>query len=106
MIKVLRMISRKPRTYFVYILTNKNKTTLYIGVTNDLKRRLHEHKNNENKSSFTKRYNCFYLIYYEQFSRIVEAIAREKELKGWKRDKKEYLIHDFNPDWEFLNDEI
>ena len=100
------MISYRQYDYYVYILTNKNKTTLYIGVTNDLKRRLHEHQHSDNKSSFTRRYNCFYLIFYEHYKNINEAIAREKELKGWKRDKKEYLIHDFNPDWEFLNEEI
>lgn len=79
---------------------------MYIGVTNDLSRRLYEHRYNDKKNSFTRRYNCFYLIFYEHYKNINEAIAREKELKGWKRDKKEYLIHDFNPDWEFLNEEI
>lgn len=99
------MTTSRPHDYYVYILTNKNKTTLYIGVTNDLKRRLYEHRHNDDKSSFTKRYNCFYLIYFEYFNGINEAIDREKQLKGWKRNKKENLIYDFNPDWKFLNEE-
>lgn len=92
--------------YFVYILTNFSKTVLYTGVTNDLKRRLYEHKDGLNKKSFTTRYNCFYLIYWDKFNRIEQAIAREKQIKGWKRDKKESLINDFNSDWRFLNDEV
>ena len=93
--------------YFVYILTNKNKTVLYIGVTNDLKQRLYEHKHpTEGTRSFTQKYNCYYLIYYEQFEDINQAIAREKELKGWRREKKEKLIAPFNPEWEFLDENI
>ena len=92
--------------YFVYILTNKNKTTLYIGITNDIKNRLYYHQNNDNKQAFTKKYNCFYLIYYEMFGNVNDAIAREKQLKGWSRKKKEKLIYGFNKEWLFLNDEI
>lgn len=91
--------------YFVYIITNINKTVLYIGVTNDLRRRLYEHKNGL-VEGFTKKYNCFYLLYYEHFTHINHAIKREKELKGWRRDKKEFLINELNPDWKFLNDEV
>jgi len=90
--------------YFVYILTNKNKTVLYIGVTNDIIKRLYEHKNSLNKNSFTKRYNVFYLIYFEHFENINDAIDREKEIKAWKRKKKEDLINSINPEWKFLND--
>ncbi len=94
-------------SYFVYILTNKNKTVLYIGVTNNLEKRLYEHKHlTENIQSFTKKYNCYYLLYYEQFQDVDQAIVREKELKGWRREKKEKLITSFNPDWRFLNDDI
>jgi putative endonuclease len=93
------------KTYFVYILTNKNKTVLYIGVTNDLARRLWEHQTHQNHiNAFTHRYNCYYLVYYEEFNDIDQAIAREKELKGWKRIKKDNLIYEFNPEWKFLND--
>lgn len=93
--------------YFVYILTNKNKTVLYTGVTNELEKRLYEHKNPAaDLRCFTKKYNCYFLLFYEQFQDVNQAIAREKELKGWKREKKEKLITSFNSDWRFLNDDI
>jgi putative endonuclease len=91
--------------YFTYILTNKNKTVLYIGVTNNLNDRIKYHKENK-KNSFTYKYKCFYLIYFEYFSEINQAIAREKQLKGWKRVRKEKLITNFNPNLKFLNNEI
>lgn len=92
--------------YFVYILTNFNKSVLYTGVTNDLRRRLFEHKNEVNKNSFTSKYKCFYLIYWDKFNFVEQAIDREKEIKGWTRTKKESLINNFNPEWKFLNDEV
>ena len=93
--------------YYTYILTNKSKTVLYIGVTNNLKLRLEYHKiPNESKNNFTTKYKCFYLIYYEHFQDINIAICREKELKGWRREKKEMLINSINPDWDFLNDSV
>lgn len=95
--------------YFIYITTNKNKTVLYTGVTNDLYRRLSEHKENSiilNHCSFAGKYKAYYLIYYEQFQHIENAIAREKEIKGWRRSKKEALINSINPEWRSLNDEI
>ena len=96
-----------PHNYYVYILTNKIKTVLYTGVTNDLKNRLYWHKNPEAiEKSFTSRYKCFYLIYFEHFGDIDTAINREKQIKGWTRQKKENLINGFNPDWKFLNEEI
>ena len=81
---------------------------LYTGVTNNLGGRLEEHKDDSfrGKRSFAGKYNCYYLLYYEHFDYIEYAIDREKEIKGWKRDKKEKLITNFNPDWRFLNDEI
>uniref|UniRef100_UPI003217DA5B GIY-YIG nuclease family protein n=1 Tax=uncultured Draconibacterium sp. TaxID=1573823 RepID=UPI003217DA5B len=91
--------------YFVYVVTNKNKTVLYIGVTNDLQRRVYEHENGL-LPGFTKKYNCHFLIYYEHFQNIDDAIAREKEIKKWRREKKENLINDINPDWKFLNSQI
>lgn len=90
--------------FYVYILTNKSKTVLYTGVTNDLKRRLQEHKGKLNPNSFTARYNVEFLLYYEHFNWIQLAIAREKEIKDLKRDKKEILINTINPDRNFLND--
>jgi putative endonuclease len=95
--------------YYVYITTNKNKTVLYIGVTNNLYTRLQQHQDNAksiNNKSFAAHYNAYYLLYYEHFEWIEQAIAREKELKGWRRSKKEELINKKNPDWNFLNDSI
>lgn len=93
--------------YYVYILTNKNKTVVYIGVTNDLKLRLHQHNHPQKfNNAFTAKYKCFYLIYFEHFLDIEQAIAREKQIKGWSRQKKEDLINSFNENWSFLNDEI
>ena len=87
--------------YYVYILTNKTDTVMYIGVTNDLQRRLCEHKN-EQIEGFTKRYHVHKLVYYEEYHEINDAIAREKQLKGWKREKKNALVLAKNPnldDW-------
>lgn len=93
--------------YFVYILTNPKKTVLYTGVTNNLANRLHEHFEMRGKSSsFAGKYYCFNLIYYEQFDQIEHAIGREKEIKGWKREKKENLVASANSDWCFLNKEV
>ena len=86
-------------------MTNKHKNVLYIGVTNDLERRVEEHETGKYKG-FTKKYNCHYLVYYEHFTQIEHAIDREKELKKWRREKKDKLITSFNPEWEFLNDKI
>ena len=94
----------KEHNYYVYILTNYSKKVLYTGVTNDLHRRLSEHK--MGKSEFTAKYNCFYLVYWEYLKYINNAIEREKEIKGWQRNKKESLIVSFNPEWKFLDEEI
>ena len=91
-------------TFYVYILTNKNKTVLYTGVTNNLKLRLYQHENKLNSKSFTSRYNTHFLIYYEKFGWIQQAIEREKEIKNLSREKKLNLIREFNPDLEFLNE--
>ncbi|MBT8278698.1 MAG: GIY-YIG nuclease family protein [Bacteroidia bacterium] len=94
--------------YYVYILTNKSKSVLYTGITNNLNHRIRFHREdaNLNKKAFTSKYNCFYLIFYEHYNDINIAITREKQLKGWRRVKKEKLISDFNPDWKFLNDDV
>ncbi|SDD28582.1 GIY-YIG nuclease family protein [Pedobacter soli] len=95
------------RNYFVYILTNKNKTVVYTGVTNDLEVRLTQHRENkDNKFAFTYKYNCYYLVYFEHFQYIEHAIEREKEIKGWTRAKKNALIETENKNWDFLNDTI
>ena len=93
--------------YFVYIVTNPNKTSLYIGVTNDLERRLNEHFENRGESkSFAGKYYCYNLIYFERYDNIENAIEREKELKKWSRKKKENLINTQNPKWNTLNTSI
>jgi putative endonuclease len=95
--------------YFIYITTNKNKTVLYTGVTNDVAVRLSQHLQSSQKfpsSSFAGKYNAVYLLYYERFGDINHAIEREKEIKGWRRSKKEALISSVNPGWRFLNDEV
>ena len=88
--------------YYVYILTNQNNKVMYIGMTNDLQRRLYEHKN-ELIDGFTKRYHVHKLVYFEQTSDVNEAIAREKQLKGWLRAKKNALVETINPEWKDLS---
>ena len=82
--------------YWVYIVGNRGATTIYIGVTNDIKRRISEHKLGE-VPGFTKRYKCDILLYFEEYNNIKNAISREKELKGWRRERKEQLIATLNP---------
>jgi len=94
-----------PEHYYVYIMTNKYNTVLYTGVTNDLIRRVYEHKN-KLVEGFTAKYNLTKLVYYEISKDVKEAINREKQIKGWKREKKEKLIKGFNPDWKDLYEEI
>jgi putative endonuclease len=91
-------------TYYVYIITNPYRTTFYIGVSNNLAERLHQHKENilSGKKTFAAKYNVQHLVYYEKFAWVQNAIAREKELKGWRREKKLSLIRAFNEDFEFL----
>jgi len=80
---------------------------LYVGVPNDLVRKLYEHKENKgDKKTFAGKYYCYNLVYYEHFSHIEHAIEREKEIKKWRREKKNTLIESLNPEWIFLNKEI
>lgn len=88
--------------YYVYIPTNWTKSTLYIGITNDLSRRLFEHKSKILKG-FSKKYRTFYLIYYESTNDVYSAIEREKQIKRWNRRKKENLIKMSNPEWKELS---
>jgi putative endonuclease len=87
--------------YYVYILTNRWKNVLYTGVTNSLERRVWQHKNGA-IPGFTKKYNCDRLVYLEIFQNINQAIAREKQIKGWTRARKDALIATTNPDWNDL----
>ena len=91
--------------YYVYILTCDNRRTLYVGVTNDLVRRVYEHKN-ELADGFTKRYHIHHLVYFEQTPDVNAAIAREKQLKGWRREKKVALIEQMNPAWDDLYETV
>jgi putative endonuclease len=84
---------------YVYIVANKNNTVLYVGVTNNLKRRVLEHREKINPKSFTSRYNIDKLLYYEGFQSITDAISREKQLKAGSRQKKIELIIELNKDW-------
>ena len=88
---------------FVYFMANAHNTTLYIGVTSDLDKRVWEHKSGVDKGCFTNRYNCHKLVYYEAFGDIKYAIAREKQLKNWKREWKNALVAKENPDWKDLS---
>jgi len=89
-------------TYYIYIITNKAKTVLYTGVTNNLGLRLQQHQNGLNPQSFTSKYKIHYLLYFETFTWIQDAILREKQIKGWRKEKKIDLIKTLNPDLEFL----
>ena len=91
--------------YYVYMLTNKNNTVLYTGFTNNLKRRLYEHRNNL-ADGFTKKYNVHKLVYYEVTNDVNSAIAREKQIKGWTRAKKNALIESENPQWCDLGETV
>ena len=93
------------RIYYVYILTNKNHTVLYTGVTNDLKRRVYQHQQGLG-SAFTKRYNVFVLVYYEGTPSQETAIMREKQIKGGSRQKKLDLINQVNPCWKDLSTKL
>jgi len=92
--------------YYVYILTNITGTVVYTGVTNDLIRRVYEHKNNADPNSFTAKYSVHKLVYFEQTSSRYEAISREKQIKSWRRKKKNQLVESMNPKWEELYDKL
>ena len=90
------------KSFFVYMMTNKSRVVLYTGVTNDLTRRVWEHQNGEVKG-FTKTYKVNRLVYYEDYDDPLDAIAREKEIKGWRRSKKNALVETLNPKWSDLS---
>ncbi|MFH1049812.1 MAG: GIY-YIG nuclease family protein [bacterium] len=93
------------KQFYVYILASKKNGTLYTGVTNDIIRRIYEHKNDIN-DGFTKKYQVYNLVYYEIFNDSYEAIVREKRIKTWKRQWKIELIEKNNPDWKDLYNEL
>ncbi len=91
--------------YYTYILTNDYGNVLYVGVTNDLVRRSYEHKH-KLVDGFTKKYNISKLVYYEQYEEVGAAIAREKQIKGWTRAKKNALVESVNPMWQDVTEQI
>jgi putative endonuclease len=93
------------KLYFVYLLTNKNNNVLYVGLTNHLQRRVYEHKN-KLVEGFTCKYNVDKLVYYETTSDVKAAIDREKEIKKWRREKKNMLIEQRNPEWIDLSSNL
>ena len=93
------------RNYYVYILTNWNNTVMYVGVTNNIRRRLYEHRNKLIKG-FTEKYNLHKLVYIEETSDALAAITREKQLKKWRREKKNRLVMTINPEWNDLAGDI
>ncbi len=93
------------RRYYVYIISNRYRTVFYTGMTNDLERRIWEHKSGEG-STFTSRYRVTDLLYYEEYSQVKEAISREKQLKRWGRQKKLDLIKTLNPEMVDLADQL
>ena len=92
----------KDRHFYVYLLTNWNNKVMYLGVTNDLQRRLYEHKNKLVKV-FTEKYNVDKLVYLEETDDVISALAREKEIKKWRREKKNNLVISVNPEWKDLS---
>ena len=93
------------KTYYIYIMSNTKNTVLYVGMTNDLKRRVEEHKSNSTPG-FTQRYCCHKLVYFETYSDVDQAIYREKQIKGWLRIKKDELIDSTNKERKDLYNEI
>ena len=91
-------------TYYVYIMSNKTHRVLYVGVTNNLERRVNEHKSGAIEG-FTKKYRVHELMYFEEYSSINDAIHREKVIKAWRREKKDALIATLNPSWRDLSSE-
>ena len=92
--------------YYVYILSNNQNNVIYTGVTNDLIRRIYEHKHHMDRSSFTSQYNVEKLVYYEMTSDIESAISREKQIKSWNRKRKDKIVASKNPNWDDLYEKI
>ncbi|MEQ1862396.1 MAG: GIY-YIG nuclease family protein [Chthoniobacteraceae bacterium] len=95
-------MSAESHDYWVYIVSNNTRSTLYIGITSELRVRIWQHRNGSKPGSFSERYHCGHLVYHEHFGDVRNAIAREKQLKGWRREKKNKLITAMNPRWEDL----
>ena len=94
----------RDRSYYVYLLTNWNNRVMYVGVTNNLTRRVYEHKHKMTKG-FTEKYNLYRLVYFEETGDVESALSREKQIKQWRREKKNKLFSSINPDWNDLSEE-
>lgn len=101
---MLNLFQQPEKMYYVYITASKKNGTLYVGMTNNLQRRIHEYKNNM-LPGFTSRYNVTKLVYFEKIDTVIEAIAREKQLKNWHRRWKINLVESMNPNWQDLDPE-
>jgi len=97
------MVKLAEKRYHVYMLANKGRM-LYTGITNDLERRVWEHKNHQT-AGYTKKYDITRLVYYESTTDVLSAITREKQIKGWLRKRKRALIESMNPDWQDLSED-
>jgi len=95
-------LSSADHDYWVYIVSNNTRSALYIGITSELRVRVWQHRNGERPGSFAQRYQCGHLVYFKHYREIRDAIAREKQLKGWRRQKKNALISALNPRWDDL----
>lgn len=93
---------QKYHQYFIYLLTNWNNKLMYVGMTNNLERRIYEHRN-KLVDGYTKKYNIYKLVYFEETSDVMAAISREKEVKKWRREKKNDLVNAVNPGWKDLS---
>lgn len=97
----------KNHNYFTYITTNPNRTVVYVGITNNLQVRLNQHyENRGNPKTWAGKHYCYNLVWWERYQYVHHAIEREKEIKKWRRSKKNDLIESANPDWRFFNQEI
>jgi putative endonuclease len=101
--EVERLTMSFSRTYYVYLLTNWNNKVMYVGMTNNLERRLYEHRM-KLMPGFTERYNVCRLVYFEETNEVGAALEREKEIKKWRREKKNRLVEKVNPEWKDLSE--
>ena len=99
---MLQVAMRDQQFYYVYMMQSSSRRALYIGVTSDLELRIWQHRNGDFEG-FAKDYHAHRLVYFERFSNATSAITREKQLKGWRRSKKEWLVSTLNPEWKELS---
>ena len=101
----MRKQQKNDKNYYIYLLTNLHNKVMYVGITSDLIRRIHEHKTGS-VEGFTSKYNLAKLVYFEQTTDVTSAITREKQIKKWRREKKNRLVEELNPEWRDLSDDF